>query len=162
IFADQNINPGRLVISEVTGSSAPPGYTGGLTVHGAYGGVDAQVADFLRAAVGVRYEDGKQIVDTFDLYAPDPNIETTIRQDYWLPTGTLTWNFAENMQLRLGASKTISRPQFRELAPAQFTDVETDRTFVGNPYLTNSSLRNYDARWEWYFGADQYFTVGAF
>ncbi|MDX2224950.1 MAG: hypothetical protein SFV21_19500 [Rhodospirillaceae bacterium] len=162
IFAQQNINPDRLVISEVTGSAAAPAYEGDLTVHAGYSGVDAQVTDFLRLAVGVRYEDGEQLVDTFDPYARDTRIETTIQEDFWLPAGTVTWNFADNMQARIGASKTIGRPQFRELAPQQFIDVETDRDFVGNPFLTNSRLTNYDARWEWYFSRDQYVTLGGF
>lgn len=162
IFAGQNINPDRLVIAEVTGSAAPPAYRGDLTVHAGYVGTDAQITEVLRAALGVRYEDGEQIVDTFDFYSPNTAVETTINRDYWLPAGTLTWNFAENMQFRVGASKTIGRPQFRELAPAQFIDVETDRSFVGNPFLVNSGLQNYDARWEWYFGRDQFFTIGAF
>ena len=41
-----------------------------------------------------------------------------------LPAATVTWNFAEDMQLRLSASQTIARPQFRELAPQQFVDVD--------------------------------------
>ncbi|MDX2143255.1 MAG: TonB-dependent receptor [Rhodospirillaceae bacterium] len=162
VFAQQNINPDRLVISEVTGSAAPPAYTGALEVHGAHIGTDAELTSFLRAALGVRYEDGQQLVDTFDFYSPNPAVETTIKESYWLPAATLTWNFAENMQLRFGGSRTIGRPQFRELAPAEFIDVDTDRAFVGNPFLTNSELDNYDARWEWYFGSDQFFTLGAF
>jgi outer membrane receptor protein involved in Fe transport len=162
VFAQQNINPNRLVVSEVTGASAPPAYRGDLTVHGAYVGSDIQLGSFLRAAVGGRYEDGEQLVDTFDFYAPNTAVETTIKKEYWLPAGTLTWNFADNMQVRFGASKTLARPQFRELAPAEFIDVDTDRTFIGNPFLKNSDLTNYDARWEWYFERDQFFTVGAF
>jgi len=162
IFAQQNINPSRLVISEVTGAAAPPAYRGDLTVHGAYVGSDLRLGDFLRAAVGGRYEDGEQLVDTFDFYSPNTAVETRIQKDYWLPAATLTWNFADNMQLRFGGSKTIARPQFRELAPAEFIDVDTDRSFVGNPFLQNTDLTNYDARWEWYFDKDQFFTVGAF
>lgn len=162
IFAQQNINPNRLVISEVTGAAAPPAYLGALAVHGAYVGSDLRLGDFLRVALGGRYEDGEQIVDTFDLYSPNTAVETTIQKDYWLPAATLTWNFAENMQIRFGGSKTIARPQFRELAPAEFIDVDTDRSFVGNPFLKNTDLTNYDARWEWYFDKDQFFTIGGF
>lgn len=162
IFADQNINPDRFVITEVTGSAAPPAYTGSLETHGVYVGTDAQVTDFVRAAFGVRYETGKLIVDTFDFYSPNTGIESLIDEDYWLPAGTLTWNFAENMQVRLGASQTIGRPQFRELAPAEFIDVDTDRKFVGNPNLVNSKINNFDARWEWYFADQQNLTLGGF
>lgn len=162
IFSDQNINPNRFVITEVTGSAAPPAYHGELEVHGAYAGFDSEVVDYLRAALGVRYETGDQFVDTFDFYTPNTGVETRIKQDYWLPAATVTWNFAENMQIRFGASQTIGRPQFREIAPSDFIDVDTDRQFVGNPNLTNSRLNNFDGRWEWYFAEQQYFTVGGF
>jgi hypothetical protein len=66
------------------------------------------------------------------------------------------------MQIRLGASKTIARPQFRELAPQQYLDLDSDRLFIGNTYLVDSELVNLDARFEWYFGEREYFTFGLF
>src|SRR5690606_26766674 len=81
---------------------------------------------------------------------------------YWLPAGTVTWNFYEDMQLRFGASKTIARPQFRELAPQQYLDPDSDRVFIGNPYLMDTELLNFDARYEWYFDRGQVITLGAF
>jgi outer membrane receptor protein involved in Fe transport len=162
VFADQNINPNRFVLTEITGSASPPAYLGSLETHGVYVGTDAKVLDYVRAALGVRYESGMQTVDTYDYYLPNPGIDTVIDKGYWLPAGTVTWNFAENMQVRLGASKTIARPQFREIAPTDFIDVDTDRKFIGNPNLINSTLMNYDARWEWYFADQQYVTLGGF
>ena len=52
----------------------------------------------------------------------------------------MTWNFAEDQQLRFGASKTIARPQFREQAPQLYLDPESDRTFIGNPFLFDSEI----------------------
>jgi outer membrane receptor protein involved in Fe transport len=75
---------------------------------------------------------------------------------------TATWNFAEDQQLRFGASKTIGRPQFRELAPQAYTDPESDRIFIGNPYLVDTELLNLDARYEWYFARQQFITAGVF
>jgi outer membrane receptor protein involved in Fe transport len=66
------------------------------------------------------------------------------------------------MQLRLHASKTIARPQFRELAPQQYSDPETDRTFFGNQFLSDSELINAEARYEYYFGRDQRFSLAGF
>jgi outer membrane receptor protein involved in Fe transport len=162
IFADQNINPGRYVLTEITGSSSPPAYLGALKVHGAYAGFDAEVVDYVRAALGVRYETGDQIVDTYDYYTPNLGIDARIKRDYWLPAGTVTWNFAEDMQARIGASQTIGRPQFREIAPTDFIDPDTDRRFIGNPFLINPRINNIDARWEWYFDDQQYVTLGGF
>jgi outer membrane receptor protein involved in Fe transport len=66
------------------------------------------------------------------------------------------------MQLRVGASKTIGRPQFRELAPQQYLDPDSDRLFIGNPFLIDTELTNFDARYEFFFGPSQFFTLGAF
>lgn len=162
IFSDVNINPNRFVLTEITGSASPPAYNGSLEVQGAYAGFDWEVIDYVRAAVGGRYETGEQTVDTFDYYLPNAGVDSRIKKDYLLPAATFTWNFAENMQARFGGSQTIARPQFREIAPTDFTDPDTDRKFIGNPYLTNSLINNWDVRWEWYFADDQYLTVGGF
>ena len=162
IFSDVNVNPNRFVLTEITGSASPPAYIGSLEVHGAYAGFDWEVFDYVRAAVGGRYETGDQFVDTFDYYLPNAGIDSQIDKSYWLPAATFTYNFAENMQMRFGGSQTIARPQFREIAPTDFTDPDTDRKFIGNPYLSNSLINNWDARWEWYFADQQYITVGGF
>nr|MBP8246639.1 TonB-dependent receptor [Phenylobacterium sp.] len=36
------------------------------------------------------------------------------------------------------------------------------RLFIGNPYLVDTELLNFDARYEWYFDTDQFVTLGAF
>src|SRR3546814_17862670 len=67
---------------------------------------------------GVRYETAKQHVTPVDLFGIGTGgvTSTRLNNSYWLPAATVTWNFAEDMQLRLNASKTIARPQFRDLA----------------------------------------------
>jgi TonB-dependent receptor len=169
VLADQNILSTRFFLREVGGLAFPEAYRGELQVDAAYAGVDAQVTPYLRAAVGVRLEDGEQTLETFAFpVQPTPsnpdgiNPITPIAEDYALPAVTLTWTFADNIQLRLGYSQTITRPQFRELGYSQFVDTETDELFQGNPYLINSELTNYDARLEYYFGRNQFVTGGVF
>jgi outer membrane receptor protein involved in Fe transport len=87
---------------------------------------------------------------------------TRIKKTDYLPAATVTWNFYEDMQLRLAASKTLARPQFRELAPQQYLDSEVDRTFFGNQFLTNSKLENFDVRYEYFFAKDQRLTLAGF
>jgi TonB-dependent receptor len=169
VYADQNILSTRFFLREVGGLAFPEAYRGELEVEAGYVGADAQVTDFLRAAVGVRFEDGEQTLETFAfpitptaLSPTGINPITPIAEDYTLPAATLTWTFADNLQLRVGYSETITRPQFRELGFSQFVDTETDELFVGNPYLVNSELTNYDARLEYYFGREQFVTAGIF
>jgi outer membrane receptor protein involved in Fe transport len=66
------------------------------------------------------------------------------------------------MQLRVAGSKTLSRPQFRELAPQQFRDPDSDRLFFGNLNLQDSELYNLEARYEWFFARDQRVTLAGF
>ncbi len=128
-----------------------------------YAQFETEALPFVRLAVGVRYEQGEQAVQPIDLFGgANPAAPPPVEEEYLLPSLTATWNFAENRQLRLGASKTVARPQFRELAPQQYLDPDSDRLFFGNPYLTDSRLQNLDARFEWYFGANQFFALGAF
>ena len=87
---------------------------------------------------------------------------TALNNDYWLPTATVTWNFQPDMQLRLNASKTIARPQFRELLYQTYFDPESNRAYRGNPLLEDSRLTNAEARWEWYFDRDQRMSVAGF
>ena len=162
LFSDFNIGP-VLQLEEVTGSNGAAAFDGNLQVDAAYVQVDGEVMPLVNLTLGVRYEDGVQTVTPRDLFGGSTGfVPTKIEEQYVLPAGTVTWNFAEDMQLRAGASKTIGRPQFRELAPQQYTDTESDRTFIGNPYLVDTEITNYDIRYEWYFARDQYFTAGLF
>ncbi len=165
IFANQNITDERLRLIETGGLSLPEAYHGQLDVDAYYVGADLELTDFVRAAFGARFEDGELSVDTFAFPASAADsglVETQQQEDYVLPALTLTWTFADNLQLRTGYSQTIARPQFRELAFAEFFNTETDQRFQGNPYLENTEITNYDARLEYYFGREQFVTVGAF
>jgi len=162
LFSDYNIGP-YLQIEEVTGSNGAAAYEADLRVHAAYAQLQAELIPTVNFTAGVRYEDGRQSVTPRDLFGGTTGfLPNTIEEAYALPAATVTWNFAEDMQLRAGASKTIGRPQFRELAPQQYTDVESDRTFIGNPYLLDTEITNYDLRYEWYFARQQYLTLGVF
>jgi outer membrane receptor protein involved in Fe transport len=164
IKSDYNISNGLVFLEETTPLDGTAAYSGNLRVHGVYGQFEAEVLPLVRATVGVRYEDGLERVSTVNSIN-DPAFRPsggTIDESYVLPSGTVTWNFYEDMQLRLGASKTIARPQFRELSPQQFLDPETDRTNIGNPSLVDSELTNLDARYEWFFDRGQYITISGF
>jgi TonB-dependent receptor len=163
LLSDYNIGPDLLVIRETTGAEGAAAYRANLETFGAYAQIDAEVLPLVRAAVGLRYEDATQSVTPLDLFGGTPPASPApLDNQYWLPAATVTWNFAEDMQARFGASKTIARPQFRELAPQQYFDPDLDRLFIGNPYLVDTELLNFDARFEWYFGEQQFFTAGVF
>lgn len=138
-------------------------YEASLEVHAGYGQVEAEIIPFVKVQAGVRYEKGEEKMTPFALYDGAAVLSSTeIKNDYWLPAATVTWNFAENMQLRLAASKTIARPQFRELANQRYFDTESDQNYRGNRFLQDSELFNAEARYEWYFEQGQRLSVAGF
>ncbi|MFM8819373.1 MAG: TonB-dependent receptor domain-containing protein [Phenylobacterium sp.] len=167
LVADRNINDDIIALRELTGSALTGDsalYDAELEVAGAYVQVDSEIRPLLRGSLGLRYESADQLVKTLDIFKPSaaPAFSRSVSKDYLLPAATLTWNFAEDQQLRVGVSKTIGRPQFRELAPQRYRDTETDRILTGNPYLEDTTFVNVDGRYERYFSNGQYFTLGAF
>jgi outer membrane receptor protein involved in Fe transport len=56
----------------------------------------------------------------------------------------------------------LSRPDFRELTPAPFTDPILDAETLGNPNLQVSKIDNFDLRWEYYFYQGGSFSLGSF
>ena len=67
-----------------------------------------------------------------------------------LPALSITYSPTEKTNVRLALSQTVSRPQFRELNPAQFPTAPGERAFRGNENLKSSTIQNLDLRWEWF------------
>ena len=164
LLSDYAISQGWLTLRETTGGTGAAAYDGSLETKALYVEAESQLTGTVRATVGVRYEDATQEVQPIDLFGTGQPLPTAapLENDYFLPAATVTWNFADNQQLRVGLSKTIARPQFRELAPQQYLDLDSDRLVIGNPFLVDSELINFDARYEWYFDRGEYFSAGVF
>jgi outer membrane receptor protein involved in Fe transport len=163
LLSDFNVYTYDILLVETSALGGIAEYEGDLTVLGGYAQATLEISPQLRLNGGVRYEQGKQSVTLVDLFDQGRLDQTpAIKEDYFFPAATLTWTMRPEMQLRLHASKTLARPQFRELAPQAYFDTESDRQFFGNPFLTDSMLTNAEARYEWYFGPQQRLSAAAF
>ena len=145
-------------------NEANPVFKARLTNHAGYGQLQARFTDTLSLNAGVRYETAKQTVSPVQVFnTPTASLaNTALNNDYWLPAATLTWQPRTDMQFRLSGSKTIARPQFRELIYQLYFDTDSNRQFRGNPLLTDSRLTNAEARYEWYFAREQKFSLAGF
>ncbi len=163
IFSDAVIDAGVLEIDRQGTTGFPDLSSAGLTTFGAYAAADFEYNEFARFAFGLRYEESEQTTSTARSGVANSTFDfEPLKEDYILPAATATFTFRDSWQLRLAASQTINRPQFRELTPSLFVNTDTDDRFVGNPFLKNSKSTNLDARIEYYFGSDQFFTLGGF
>ena len=160
--AAAGIGPFNFNIFETTQSD--PAFAANLTVHAGYAKVNVTPFDTVTLDLGVRYEDATQTVSPVEVFAVPLNSGsgTNLKNDYWLPGGTITWEATDRLQLRASASKTIARPQFRELIFQTYFDPETNRQFNGNPRLVDSELINAEARAEYYLGGGDKISLAGF
>lgn len=145
-------------------TESDPAFAASLRTEAAYAQVQTELREGLELNLGARFERGLQSVNAVQVFntASGLNASTRLENDYVLPAATLTYKFADDMQFRLHASKTIARPQFRELIFQAFFDPDTNRAYRGNPLLVDSEFFNAEARYEWYFAPEQRFSVAGF
>ena len=151
-------------INLVETNEGAPAFHASLTNHAAYFRENWQITPEISLDAGIRYETAKETVNPIQVFNTPggSTAATALDNDYWLPSATATWQFRQGMQVRLNASKTIARPQFRELIFQFYFDPDTNRQYRGNPLLQDSELLNLEARYEWYMAPEQRFTLAGF
>jgi len=90
----------------------------------------------------------------------DKNIDTTVID--LLPSVNVICNLNKKMKIRGSVSQTVSRPEFRELAPFNFYNFILDNITSGNPYLKRTKITNCDIRYEFYPGDNQIISLSGF
>jgi len=163
IFAQQNmsVTPNGLGgFKLVEDSKIDDNYFALSKLYATYFMNEVKISDKIRVISGVRFESyyQKLVVDyvKFDsIY-----VENTIKD--LLPSVNFIYNISEKLGVRLAYYKTLNRPEFRELAGANWYDPETRLSNAGNPNLKRCEIHNFDVRFEIYPGRGQLFTVSGF
>ena len=147
LFQTQNIAPRVFELRESTHST--DNYLADHNIYSSYLMLDLPISAKWQVMTGVRLESSDQTVTTYDPFSAFlKEIEANLETLDWLPALNVTYRLTERMNLRLAASQTITRPDFRELAPFEFTDFVGGRTILGNPELERTQINNFDFRWE--------------
>jgi hypothetical protein len=129
-------------------------YDGRQTTTAGYGMIDIALSASTRLIGGTRVERFDQEVQTFDpfgLFARTITAEN--RNTDVFPSLNVVRNLRQNMNIRASYSATVNRPEFRELAPFEFTDVVGSRAVRGNANLKRALIQNIDGRWEAFTGS---------
>ena len=79
-----------------------------------------------------------------------------------LPSLAVNVRLARDHTLRLSATQSLSRPEYRELAPISYRDMLGEREVFGDSSLVRALVQNYDARWEWYPTTSEVVSIGVF
>ena len=107
-----------------------------------------------RLIAGARVEQFDQEVNTFDPFGLFVRTSGAANKNTDVfPGVNFVQAMAGNTNLRLSYSTTVNRPEFRELAEFEFTDVVGNRAMKGNPDLQRALIHNVDGRWEMFTGS---------
>jgi TonB-dependent receptor len=154
LFGPENIRPTGFELREDT--RLTDAYTADLQVFAGFAMVDLAFGPRWRFVGGIRVEDADQTVVTIDpLTTSGKPIVATLRNRDPLPAANIIYALTSRQNLRFGYSRTVSRPDFRELSPFEFTNVAGGFTAIGNPNLLRATIDNYDIRWEYFPTGDQ-------
>ncbi|HEY0671116.1 MAG TPA: TonB-dependent receptor, partial [Longimicrobiales bacterium] len=118
------------------------------------------LTDRIRLITGARIE--RSTVDLTAAPTLGAAVNTTPAFTDVLPSIALNVALSESQNLRLSASQTLSRPEYRELAPVMYRDVIGAENVRGNPDLRRALIRNFDVRWELYPGSGEVLSVALF
>ncbi|MCW5922406.1 MAG: outer membrane beta-barrel protein [Saprospiraceae bacterium] len=157
IFSKENIRTqDGFVIEE--GTRPIDSYDANSLTTAGYVGTDLPLGRF-DVSLGVRGEYNVQRVNSNNDFE-----EIKVKNEVLSPLPFINtgFNINENSVLRLAYSRTVNRPEFRELAPFLFYDYKLEAGRVGNPNLTPATIDNLDLRFEIYPRVGETFSIGAF
>ncbi len=171
ILADENIRPGGFRLSEST--LPTDNYFADQSINALFVQAsntfnlryqNSQGYDYLKPQIvyGLRLERSNQNVNTFDLSSKNAPVTTNLQTNDLLPSLGFNLALSSKHNLRFGFTKTLSRPDFKELSPARFLN-DIDNIYErGNPDLVAAAIINYDFRWEWFPTSKELISVGFF
>ncbi len=166
IFVPANIGSGRNQFRLENGTFADDHYDANEHNTAVYLMSDFPVFGHFRFVGGARYEHNLLTVNSADRSYPatDPRSKVRIRSNPkdWLPMASVIWTVSERTNVRGVVSRTIARPEYRELSQFAFQDYALGPLTVGNPNLKTTYIMNYDLRWEIYPQPGQLLAVSVF
>jgi TonB-dependent receptor len=121
-------------------------YTGSQSISAGYVmGIFNLTQDF-KVVGGLRTEYTNMQAVSRDTSLPTANIKLL---DF-LPSLNFIYALNDRMNIRLSGSRTIVRPNLREIAPFEQLDTKNGFFLLGNPNLERTSIWNADLRWEFF------------
>ncbi len=159
LFARDLIDAGVYKLTEIT-LNPSDSYTANSLTNSGYLMLDNKLTEKLRLVWGARVEQFNVNVTPVAYTNPIDKVH----QNYIdvLPSANLTYSLTEKINLRASYSRTLARPEFRELATSSYFDYELLAFQQGTPTLKRTNIDNFDVRFELFPSAGQILSVSGF
>ncbi|HMI05694.1 MAG TPA: TonB-dependent receptor [Pedobacter sp.] len=158
LFTQAIINSGVYQLNDLALPS--DNYDGTSFINAGYAMLDNKIGEKLRVVWGARAEQFNLDLNTANERG-EP-ISVTRSELKVLPSANLTYALTEKSNLRASYYRSLARPEFREIAPAQYYDYEFSSSFSGNTKLKTADIDNFDIRYEIYPEAGQILSISGF
>ena len=135
-------------------------YEAADAIGAGYAMADYQLSERFRLIGGARVESQSLEVRARPLFGNRVKVAPTYTDV--LPSLALNVKLTDNQSLRLSASQTLARPEYREIVPIASRDVIGGEQFIGNEDLKRTLIQNADVRWEWYPDAGEIVSLGVY
>jgi hypothetical protein len=155
-FLPENISKTGLYLDEQTQNTDK--YFAVSVLNAGFAMFDNKIGKDLRIIWGARAEFFEQFLQSRDLSLK----RIVVNTEKWdiLPSLNVTYSLSSKHQIRAAASKTVARPEFREIAPFQFFDYEQIWGIRGETDLKRTSILNGDLRYEYYPRSGEIISAG--
>lgn len=154
LYNSQNYELGLFSMTEGT----PNTYSVNKNVQSAFAEATYQFSDKFSLNTGLRFDQVDMKVEYDVPGRPDKNNQ--LEKTYFLPSLNLRYDLNDKNVLRLGASKTYTLPQSKEISPYQYVNIGF--ASEGNPDLKPSDNYNFDLKWDSYISNAELLSVGVF
>ena len=150
-------------------------YNGNLEAHGGYISFEINLDNKWLIVPGFRAESFLQEIDYDVINLVNNPGSSKVIEEFYLPSINIKYALNDDQNLRLSASKTVSTPEFKEMAPIVYEGV-TQRIggnpdllgrVEGNTYenvkdISYSDILNIDVKYENFIGQGQVLSLAAF
>jgi len=159
IFDGRFANPNDHVF-EIAPLSQGGAYDASDHLSAAFAMAEVALTDRFRVIGGARFErDALSVNAQSTLGQP---VTTAKEWNDVLPAFALNVKMNEAQSIRLSLSRTLARPEYRELSPIKSRDVLNGDDLEGNPDLERTQIANADLRWEWYPTSAEVLSIALF
>jgi outer membrane receptor for ferrienterochelin and colicin len=135
-------------------------YYAGSEVYAAFADMEYYPVPELLVSAGLRYEHFNQWTRYWTDAAREKRAE--LITDDLFPALNIKYAIARNGNLRMGVSRTVTRPSFLEMAPFEYKESYGGVTIRGYEDIRNGYNYNFDLRYELFRGFGDMYSAGAF
>lgn len=156
IFSDPN---DWILVNQTQTTDA---YNARLSTRAFFLETGVSLGEKIKLVVGQRLEDNFMDVQNLNYQTGEVLSGTRLKTQDLLPSVAAVYVPNARSKVIAGFSQTMAFPDFREVSPVRYFDIDAGTEARGNPDLQPAQIHSYDLRYEFYPHEEEIYSVGIF